>query len=115
MTTAQMPFGPIPPRGPTIGDMWVDSTNKKSNIWDGTQWLPIGGSHPIPTTWQEWFEYYINFGFDSSHTYTKRDYVHDEMQGRFPGSYHVEADRGQWRMVFDTPADETWWHLKYDK
>ena len=115
MTTAQMPFGPIPPRGPTTGDIWVDSTSNTTNIWDGTQWVTIiHGLHSTPVTWQGWFEYYINCAVEVSESYTKRDYVHQEMQARFPGNYHVEVDRGQWRIVFDNPADETWWHLKYD-
>ncbi len=31
----------VAPSAPGIGDLWLDETDNKVNVWDGTAWLPI--------------------------------------------------------------------------
>jgi hypothetical protein len=33
-----------PPNTPRLGDIWLDSDNGKTHIWDGAYWIEVGGS-----------------------------------------------------------------------
>lgn len=116
--------GPNPPAGNSssssfwgpagaLGSLRFNTTASTIEMWDGSQWLAVTAAAD-PETWLEWFKYYINAGNIIADRYARRDYIQQEMQGRFPGNYRVELVSETWTMVFDTPADETWWHLKYD-
>lgn len=104
----------IPPAQSVAGNMWINSVTNQMHVFDGSQWIRVTGAHTFPETWEEWFDHYINSVDNFIPNSVKRGYVHEEMRGRFPGNYHVDIVNGAWTMVFDTPADETWWHLKYD-
>lgn len=116
--------GPNPPAGHTtsngmwgpsaaVGSIRFNTTTNAIEVWHGTQWIPVSPPHH-PETWQEWFDYYIDASGNIPDQYTKQVYIQKEMQGRFPGRYQVDLAGHEWVMVFDTPADATWWHLKYD-
>jgi len=116
--------GPNPPAGHTtsngmwgpsaaVGSMRFNSTSGSIEIWNGSQWITV--SRPDhPETWQEWFDYYINAAGNIPDQYTKQVYIQQEMQARFPGRYRIDLAGQAWKMVFDTPADETWFHLQHD-
>ena len=110
-----IPCSPTAPTDPVTGTMWADTTTNRAHVFDGSQWiLVLGQTSKLPETWQEWFDYYINASGNIPDQYTKQVYIQQEMQGRFPGKYQVDLAGHDWVMVFATPADETWWHLKYD-
>lgn len=99
---------------PVIGDVRFNKTTKQLEIYTATTWQTMPPPIPDPQTWCEWFDYYINASGNIPDRYTKQVYIQQEMQGRFPGNYRVDLASNEWVMVFDTPADATWWHLKYD-
>ena len=114
-------FGPNPPPGNSsslggissaVGAIRFNTTSGGVETWDGTHWLTMASKNP--ETWQEWFDYYVDCAVKFKPDSVKRGFVHEEMQARFPGNYHVDVVQGAWQLVFATPADETWWHLKYD-
>lgn len=41
---ASVIISPNPPSTPGLGDIWLDSDNGKTYIWDGAYWIEIGGS-----------------------------------------------------------------------
>jgi hypothetical protein len=96
-----------------VGSIRFNSTLGAVEIWNGSQWLSVT-TKSDPETWQEWFDYYINAAGNIPDQYTKQVYIQQEMQGRFPGRYQVDLAGQAWTMVFDTPADETWFHLQHD-
>lgn len=100
------------PMSPAVGTMRFNSISHQIEAYDGTNWITIA---PVidPQTWREWLEKFAN---DLSVYLTnRREYINSSMQKQFPGNYHVDLNsNGEWELVFDTPADETWWHLKYD-
>ena len=100
------------PKKPVTGQVRVNTTNLSYEIYDGTRWQSVVQNW-TPVTWLEWFDYYIKSAASAADE-IRRDYIEQEMQGRFPGRYHIELLNERWTMVFDNPADETWWHLKYD-
>jgi hypothetical protein len=67
-----------------------------------------------PETWEEWFDYYISAAGNIPDQYTRQVHIQQEMQARFPGRYRIDLAGQAWTMVFDTPADETWFHLQHD-
>lgn len=66
-----------------------------------------------PQTWVEWFDYYIQAASYIEDELLRRDYIEQEMQGRFPGSYRCERTGQSWFMMFDTPEDETAFLLRW--
>lgn len=94
----------------SIGAMRFNTTSSSLEVYDGQRWQPILGN-TNPETWQEWLDYYNNEIIDHV---DKRQYMNRRMQERFPGAYQVQSTGGQWQLIFDTPADETWFHLKYE-
>jgi hypothetical protein len=110
-----IPSSPAAPVNPVAGTIWADTTTNRAHVFDGSQGIQVlGGASNLPETWQEWFDYYVDCAVKFKPDSAKRGYVHEEMQARFPGNYRVDVVQGDWRLVFATPADETWWHLKYD-
>ena len=107
-TTSNGMWGP----SAAVGAIRFNTTTSTLETWSGTRWMAVTTS--TPETWLEWFKYYINTAVDFDDRYTRRDYIEQEMQGRFPGNYHVDLVSDTWSMVFDTPEDETWFHLKYE-
>ena len=116
--------GPNPPAGHTTsngiwgpgaaaGSMRYNPTSNAMEVWHGTQWIAVSPT-PHPKTWPEWFDYYINAAGNIPDQYTRQVHIQQEMQARFPGRYRIDLAGQAWTMVFDTPADETWWRLKYD-
>lgn len=99
------------PVAPAAGTMRFNSITQDVEVYDGTGWQTIV---PVvdPQTWQEWLKKFAN---DLGAGLTdRRDYINRSMQERFPGSYEAVHVAGDWQLVFATPADETWFHLKYD-
>lgn len=97
------------------GAIRFNDTTVTLEMYDGTNWRSI---LPDPKTWQEWFQHFCNAIIDFAPG--ERDqYVLRKMQENFPGNYTVKSSNdsngagGPW-MEFNTPADETWFHLKYD-
>jgi len=49
----------LAPTAPEVGDIWLNETDNKTNVWDGTAWLPItknpktGSGIPIPGTFPD--------------------------------------------------------------
>lgn len=41
---ASVIISPTPPSTPGLGDIWLDSDNGKTYIWDGAYWIEVGGS-----------------------------------------------------------------------
>jgi len=41
---ASVIISPNPPSTPGTGDIWLDSDNGKTYIWDGAYWIEVGGS-----------------------------------------------------------------------
>jgi len=41
---ASVIISPTPPNTPGLGDIWLDSDNGKTYIWDGAYWIEVGGS-----------------------------------------------------------------------
>jgi len=41
---ASVIISPNPPSSPGSGDIWLDSDNAKTYIWDGAYWIEVGGS-----------------------------------------------------------------------
>ena len=37
-------ISPTAPSTPGLGDIWLDSDNGKTYIWDGAFWIEVGGS-----------------------------------------------------------------------
>ena len=81
--------------------------------------------HFPPDTWQRYLSRLgngINGVSERSKDLTEADIVanaHKWMQKKYPGPYTVEqfynTDKMKWdlRLVFVSPADETWFRLKY--
>lgn len=78
-------------------------------------------------TWREVLDYWSQFHSATRDTQQK---VIEAMQSQFPGNYTIQADDNRkrvtfktrygvtalqtyYKLVFDTPEDETWFHLKY--
>jgi hypothetical protein len=101
------------PTRPNTGQMRVNKTNLAIEIYDGTRWASIAQNWN-PATWREWFDYYINAAGNIPDQYTRQVHIQQEMQARFPGRYRIDLAGQTWIMVFDTPADETWFHLQHD-
>lgn len=99
------------PKSAHTGQIRLNTTSYNIEIWDGHHWLPMAGTDL--KTWQEWFKYFGDMSIDGMDRWGKRDYIEREMQARFPGNYRVDLAGNHWTMVFDTPADETWFNLKY--
>ena len=108
------PISPCPPVNPIVGSMWTNSVSNQVHVFDGSNWVWVAGLKDFPKTWEEWFVYYINSVDGFVPNSVKRGYVHEEMRARFPGNYQVDVVQGNWDIVFATPADETWFRLKYD-
>ena len=110
-----IPCSPAAPANPVTGMVWADTATNRLHVFDSSQWIQVAGpASTLPDTWQEWFDYYVECAVKFKPDSVKRGYVHEEMQARFPGNYHVDVVQGDWALVFATPADETWWRLKYD-
>jgi hypothetical protein len=112
---ATVPF-PIPTSNSSgltnsTGALRWNTTGNVMEVYTGTRWTPITDDQGW--TWQRWFDYYCNISVDGQDRWSKRDYIEKEMQARYPGNYSVDQDGNKWVMVFDTPADETWFNLKY--
>jgi hypothetical protein len=101
------------PVEPAIGTIRVNTTTNNIEVYEGTRWI-IAHRPAVPKTWAEWFDYYINAAGNIPDQYTRQVHIQQEMQARFPGRYRIDLAGQAWIMVFDTPADETWWRLKYD-
>ena len=94
-----------------IGSMRVNTTTNNIEVYEGTRWV-IAHSQTVPKTWEDWLKRYAT---DMGETLTvRRDYIYKSMQARFPGNYDVVHVAGDWRLVFATAADETWFHLQHD-
>lgn len=99
--------------GPTTtvtGQVRLNTTSNALEIYTGSAWTQV--INKSPETWQEWFKHHIVQSNDTDR-YAQKNYLNREMQARFPGDYQVDLVGNDWGMVFDTPADETWFHLKY--
>ena len=111
--------GPAPPAGSgsymgvstTAGQIRYNTTAADMEVWTGTNWHSV--SKPIPVTWQDWFDYYVRDTSDNLDRYQRQQQIHQMMQTRFPGQYRVDLANDTWQMIHDTPADETWFKLKY--
>ena len=100
---------------PAFGSLRMNTNINMFEAYDGTNWIPliVPGAKPNPQTWREWLEKFANDLGEALRN--RRDYINANMQERFPGNYRVEREaNGAWCLVFDSPADETWWHLQYD-
>ena len=95
------------------GTIRFNNTLGVAEIWNGSQWMSVT-TKSDPKTWVEWFDYYISAAGNIPDQYTRQVHIQQEMQARFPGRYRIDLAGQAWTMVFDTPADETWWRLKYD-
>lgn len=112
MTIPRYPHNSSSPgQSAVAGAIRFNTINDALEMYDGTNWRSI---LPDPKTWKEWFEYYTNSSGTIADLYTRQVYIQQEMSGRFPGNYRVDLAGHEWVMVFNTPADETWFHLKYD-
>ncbi len=106
------------PTIPSSGSIRFNTTNAQMEMFTGSLWLPIIDG---PQSWQEWFSYYAremehhisNHEVFEPSTH-KREYILSQMQERFPGNYTITDKNASWEMTFNTPADETWFHLQYD-
>ena len=107
-----IPLG-ISPVSAAVGTIRLNHTTNAIEVWNGSQWLSVT-TKSDPETWQEWFDYYISAAGNIPDQYTRQVHIQQEMQARFPGRYRIDLAGQAWKMVFDTPADETWWRLKYD-
>ena len=109
-----IPCSPAAPANPVTGMVWADTATNRLHVFDSSQWIQVAGpAAKLPETWQEWFDYYVECAVKIAPNSLKRGYVHEEMLARFPGNYHVDVVQGDWALVFATPADETWFRLKY--
>lgn len=95
-----------------VGQIRYNTMRHDMEIWTGTNWHSV--SESLPVTWPDWFDYYINWTSDNLDLYDRRQQIHRMMQERFPGQYQVDCHNGVWTMIHDTPADETWFKLKYE-
>ena len=95
----------------TVGQIRYNTVAADMEIWTGTNWHSV--SKPIPVTWPDWFDYYVRDTDDNLDLYDRRQQIHRMMQERFPGQYQVDCHNGVWVMIHHTPADETWFNLKY--
>jgi hypothetical protein len=115
---ATAPFPVIPVGSNTGGPNWLagamryNTTSNLLEVYTGTVWIPASATDL--KTWQEWFDYYIGASGTIPDLYTKQVYIQQEMQARFPGNYQVDLAGHDWVMVFESPRDETWFHLKYE-
>jgi hypothetical protein len=103
-----------PPSSAVTGQIRFNSTIQSLEFFDGKIWRTNGVLNP--ETWQDWFQYYI-YGSESIPIRTndlKREYINQEMRGRFPGAYTVEWVNDDWQMIFDSPEEQTYWTLKYE-
>ncbi len=112
-TTSNGMWGP----SAAVGSIRFNTTLGAIEVWDGTQWMSVTAKSN-PQTWRGWFDYYVCASNATSNAiadrYAQRDYIQQEMQGRFPGRYCVDLAGDTWTLVFDSPEDETWFHLKYE-
>ena len=98
---------------PASGALRMNTTIQMFEVYDGNNWIPISMPNTDTQTWREWLEKFANDLGEALRN--RRDYINANMQERFPGNYRVEQEaNGAWCLIFDTPADETWWHLQYD-
>jgi hypothetical protein len=105
---------PAAPTDPVTGTIWADTATNRAHVFDGSKWIQVlGGVAKLPETWQEWFDYYVECAVKFKPDSVKRGYVHEEMRARFPGNYSIDLSGDKWNIVFATPADETWFRLKY--
>ena len=75
----------------------------------------MAGAVPEPQTWREWLDYFANEIIDHGGVDHKLLYIRNKMWERFPGPYTIKhAGNRRYDLDFDNPAEETWWHLKYD-
>jgi len=95
----------------SMGQIRWNTSNHSMEIWYGTHWHTL--TDPTPTTWREWFDYYVSNTSTNTDQYARRETIHLLMQTKFPGQYRVDLHNGTWQMIHDTPADETWFHLQY--
>jgi hypothetical protein len=108
-TNIPLRTSPVPA---AVGTVRLNTTLGVAEIWNGSQWLSVRTSDP--ETWEEWFDYYISAAGNIPDQYTRQVHIQQEMQARFPGRYRIDLAGQAWTMVFDTPADETWFHLQHD-
>ena len=100
------------PIATSAGAMRYNTTTNLLEFYTGTAWVPAGATDL--KTWREWFDYYISAAGNIPDQYTRQVHIQQEMQGRFPGDYRVDLAGHNWELVFSTPEDETWFHLKYE-
>lgn len=108
-TTSNGIWGP----GVATGAIRFNTTLGAIETWNGLKWIAVT-TNSDPETWVEWFDYYISAAGNIPDWYTRQVHIQQEMQARFPGRYRIDLAGQAWTMVFDTPADETWFHLQYD-
>lgn len=103
--------------GPSMahaGSLRLNTTTKQLEIYTGNHWIPSAGVYE-PQTWREWLDYFAGQFIDHGGIDHKLMYIQNKMHERFPGAYTVKhLGNGNFGLEFDTPANETWWRLKYD-
>jgi hypothetical protein len=104
----------ISPVSAAVGTIRLNHISNAIEVWDGSYWMAAAPIRPQPWTWVEWFDYYIGAAGNIPDQYTRQVHIQQKMQALFPGRYRIDLAGQAWIMVFDTPADETWWRLKYD-
>lgn len=105
----------VRPQLPILGSLRWNTNTHSIETYTGKVW--VSTTPELLTTWRSWFNFYIEQCCDMSDRDAQRSYIEGEMQARFPGNYRVDlGGKGgqQWVMVFDSPVDETWFHLKYE-
>lgn len=100
--------GPAPT---TAGQIRYNTDGTGMEVWSGTHWYSVGKATPV--TWQDWFDYHVLDTRDISDRHQRQQQIRQLMQERFPGQYRVDLANDTWQMIHDTPADETWFNLKY--
>lgn len=104
------------PSTPAVaGQIRFNEITKQIEIYTATTWQTLAGAVPEPQTWREWLDYFANEIIDHGGVDHKLLYIRNKMWERFPGPYTIKhAGNRRYDLDFDNPAEETWWHLKYD-
>ena len=100
---------------PVAGDVRFNKTTQALEIYNATTWQTMMPPIPDPQTWREWLDYYADQTIYHGGVDHKLLYIRNKMWERFPGPYTIKhVGDCRYDLEFDTPADATWWHLKYD-
>lgn len=110
-TSIPQGIGPVPA---VAGSIRFNYSKQTLEVYNAAGWQPL--AHSItPRTWREWLDYYSAETTDHACMDDKLRYILNKMLERYPGPYVIKnVGNGQFDLDFSTPADATWWRLKYD-